>query len=295
MPAPAPPPVPGPCPPPTTAAATLRRPAMRSGCGASTRGRSSLICWSAGSAVTLTRGAGGTSTAAGAARAGIGKKLMTGRSPPPAPPAPPPPGTAPRRSAARPWTSTPAISAACAKSDARARGQERREWSSSRSTGGAGRGRGVGEGPATLIRTPQAKTGHSMLCPAPPVTICSGLFGRRESDDLHPGAVRDVHRVHHVAVLPVRRRLDEDELRRAVLVQLLQGRPELVLPVRLLVDRIAAVGQELEHDLGARRLFRFLLLLRRHLHVERFARQGLRDHEDDEQHQQHVDERRDVD
>src|SRR5436189_160181 len=172
MPAPAPPPVPGPCPPPTTAAATLRRPAMRSGCGASTRGRSSLICWSAGSAVTLTRGAGGTSTAAGAARAGIGKKLMTGRSPPPAPPPPPP--------------------------------------------------------------------------------LRSRLFGRSESDDLHPGGVREVHRVHHFPVLPVRRRLDEHELRRAVLVQLLQRRPELVLRVGLLVDRIAAVGQELEHDLSAR-------------------------------------------
>ena len=67
--------------------------------------------------------------------------------------------------------------AAWATSEARALGHARRERSSSRSAGGAGSGRGVGVGPATLIRTPQVKPGHGMLCPAPSPAVRAYLVG----------------------------------------------------------------------------------------------------------------------
>jgi len=73
--------------------------------------------------------------------------------------------------------SNPAITAPWAQSDARALGHGRRERSSSRKAGSAGRGRGVGEGSATLIGTPQAKTGHSMLCPVPSPSARAYLVG----------------------------------------------------------------------------------------------------------------------
>ena len=70
---------------------------------------------------------------------------------------------------------------------------------------------------------------------------------------------------------------------------------ELVHGVGLTVDGIRPVALELEHDMTRLLRFRLRLLLGRDLDVERLARERLRDHEDDQQHEQHVDQRRDVD
>src|SRR5229473_8279360 len=62
-----------------------------------------------------------------------------------------------------------------------------------------------------------------------------GLLRRREADDLDARAVRDVHGLHHVDILAVRRRLDEQQLGRTLVVDLVKRLVKLAELLRLAV------------------------------------------------------------
>src|SRR5207302_10500292 len=301
--APVPPPAPPPCPPAapgpapgTTAPAAV--PATGGTRGTSKGGRSSFSGGRALRSETTTAGAAGTSTAAGPA-AGSVKKLIWGR-PAPSDPPPPCPGAPGRRcNRSRPRTRTTTMMSPCTTRDTTAPVPSRLRPRGSRRPGRGSRCVG-GDGAVTRDRYPTEgrrgdKTRRGAACCAPtapsgpPSRLLLTLLRRREPDHLHPGAVRDVHRLHHLAVFAVRCRLDEHQLCRARVEDLVEGLVELADRVRLPVDRIRAVALELEHDLAGRLLLRLLLLLGGRLHVDRLARHRRRDHEDDQQHQQHVD------
>src|SRR5947209_16722886 len=84
--------------------------------------------------------------------------------------------------------------------------------------------------------------------------VCGCLLRRRESDHLDARPPGDVHRADDVAVLTVRCRLDKQELCRALIVKLVELGIECRERYRLSVDRVRAVGQQLQHDLIARLL-----------------------------------------
>src|ERR1041385_1091427 len=73
--------------------------------------------------------------------------------------------------------------------------------------------------------------------PPSPVDLFLGLFGGREADHLDARAVRDVHRLHHVEIFAVRCRLDEQQLGRPHVVDLMERLLELGDAVRLAIDR----------------------------------------------------------
>src|SRR5213595_4108823 len=64
-----------------------------------------------------------------------------------------------------------------------------------------------------------------------------GLLRRREADDLDARSVRDVHGLHHVEILAVRRCLDEQQLGRTLVVDLVKRLVKLAELLRLAVDR----------------------------------------------------------
>src|SRR6266576_404398 len=126
-------------------------------------------------------------------------------------------------------------------------------------------------------RYPITKTGARFRAPEFTTSGRSGLRGagllirRREADHLDARAARDVHGAHDVAILTIRRGLDEEQLRRALIVQLVELGVHLLEGDRLLIDRVRAVRIQLQDDLIAllRLLLRLVLLLGWHLHVER--------------------------
>src|SRR5256885_2639161 len=258
--------------------------------GRSTGGSSIAMRRSADRSASGTWGVRATSTRAGAP--GDSRKKFTAsgaaaRGPPPA--------------GARAWMTSAPITPACTRTAITAPGATPREGSGRRSPGSGGRASereftvpggypetNVGAQHAAPLRIPDP-------CPGSRAGLFLGLLRRRETDHLDARAVRDVHRLHHVQILAVRCRLDEDQLARPRVVNLMERLVELVNAVRLAIDRIRAVGLELEHDLTRLLLLLLGLLLGRDLNIECLARQGLRGHEDDQQDEQHIDQRRDVD
>src|SRR5437016_1878795 len=307
--APGPPPVPPPCPPAapgpapaTTAPATV--PATSGARGTSSGGRSSFSGGRARRSETATAGAAGTSTAAGPATGSV-KKLIWGRPAPSFPPPPWPGAPGSRCSSSRPRAMSRTMMSPCTTMETRAPVPSRLRPRGSRRPGRGGRCVG-GEGAVTRDRYPTEgrrgeQTHRGAACcaptvhPGPPSWLLLGRLRRCKADHLHAGAVRDVHRLHHLAVFAVRRRLDEHQLGWARVEDLVEGLVELTHRVGLAVNRIRSIGLELQHDLAGWFLLRLLLLLLGRLDVERLARHRLRDHEDDQQHQQHVDQRRDID
>src|SRR5437764_14126370 len=98
-----------------------------------------------------------------------------------------------------------------------------------------------------MIRHPLYNCWRAACCAptlpsCPPFWLLLVLLRRREPDHLHPRAVRDVHGLHHVEVLAVRRRLDEQQLRRTRIVDLVERLVELAHRVRLAVDGIRSVA-----------------------------------------------------
>src|SRR5256712_12750697 len=164
------------------------------------------------------RSASGTATAAGAAAGGRVKKFRGGRppaaAPPPRSPGAPPPAS---WSSSRPRSTRSAITPAWTSNESAAPPPSRRRATGSRRAGGGG---GVEVGGAAIrgYNTPQTRSGRSTLRPDTGHPRPSrgglplGLLGGREADHLDARAVGDVHGLHHVQVLPVRRRLDDQQL-----------------------------------------------------------------------------------
>ena len=75
---------------------------------------------------------------------------------------------------------------------------------------------------------------------------------RGESDHLDPGAPRDVHRLDHFLIDPVRRRLHEQQLGRPLVEDGVDLGVQLVLGKRLPVDVVGAVRGDLQDDLAWR-------------------------------------------
>src|SRR2546428_3968181 len=202
------------------------------------------------------RSASGTATAAGAAAGGSVKKF-TGVRPPAAAPPPRSPGPPPRArwSSSRPRSTRSAITPAWTGSESAAPPPSGRRATGSRRPG---RGVGVEVGGAAIrgYNTPQTRSGRSSLRPDTGHPRPSrgglplGLLGGREADHLDTRAVGDVHGLHHVQVLPVRRRPDEQQLG-APHVRHLAGRLlELGQRVRLPRDRGGASAPPLRPALG---------------------------------------------
>src|SRR3954447_6607389 len=118
---------------------------------------------------------------------------------------------------------------------------------------------------------------------------------RGEPDDLDSRATGHVHCLDHILIEPVRSGLDEQELGGTLIVDGMDLGVQLVFGERLAVDGGACSVWQLEHDLAGRSLGRLGRVGRWYLDIERHAAQGLGDHEDDQQHQEHVDHGRDVD
>src|SRR5215831_15096956 len=117
-----------------------------------------------------------------------------------------------------------------------------------------------------------------------------------DADDLHTGAAGNVHREDHVRVLHVRRALHEDHLLGTRLEDVLQATAKRRCRLLLAVDRELSTRQYLEHDLIRVRVIRLDLRVRiGELNVDRLPHIRKRGHEDDEQHEEHVDHWGDVD
>src|SRR5256885_1609557 len=135
------------------------------------------------------------------------------------------------------------------------------------------------------------------------LTYCPELFPaltgnilRRHADYLHASTTSDVHRVDHVGVFHLWVALDKDDLLRAIDVDLRETGPKPALVDLLGVDREHTTGKHLEHNLVALRVCRLHSRRRiRKLDVDRLSHRRQCRHEDDEQHEQHVDHGRDVD
>src|SRR6266705_2271195 len=294
-------PVPGPSPGPPAVPSPVPTAAGGRGVIATTGGGTSSFTGSViGAAIvgTVTAGAGGSSCTVGADGVGRANQVSAGRPPPPPPPRGPDPPPPPPSNNSAPRHSARIAIARCTASESAAAGPWRRRGSGSAYALNAGR---VVSG---MVNTyPITKTGARFRAPAftnSPESLVSSRRSRlyrREPDHLHPGAPRDVHGAHDVAVLAIRRGFDEQELRGTLVVQLVELGIELLERDRLRVDCVRAVGPEVQYDLIALLLLllRLILLFRWDLYVEVPARERQRDHEDDQQHEQHVDHRRDVD
>src|SRR5687768_1846841 len=114
-----------------------------------------------------------------------------------------------------------------------------------------------------------------------------------EPDHLDARAPRDIHGLNHFLIHPVDRRLHEQQLGGPLVEDGVDLGIELILGHRLPVDVVAAVRRDFQHDLGGGPA-RLTGNRRGDLHVDRHAGEGLRDHEDDQQHQHDVDHRNDV-
>src|SRR2546430_14628275 len=82
--------------------------------------------------------------------------------------------------------------------------------------------------------------------------VCGRLLRRRESDHLDTRPLGDVHRADDVAVLAVRCRLDEQQLRRALIAELVEPGIEGRDRDRLSVDRVRPGWAQLQPALIAR-------------------------------------------
>src|SRR5438067_8542942 len=116
-----------------------------------------------------------------------------------------------------------------------------------------------------------------------------------DADLLDAGALGGVDHVDDVAVAQRAGRDDEHRLVLALVEDVAQPRLELGQRHVLLVDGQTLVGGVIDHDLAdVGRDVGGLLALRRQVDVDALLRERQGGHEDDDQHEQHVDERRDV-
>src|SRR6187549_1707693 len=117
-----------------------------------------------------------------------------------------------------------------------------------------------------------------------------------DADDLHATTTRHVHGPDDLLELHRRITLHEEDLVRARIVDPLELPGQVLLRNHRLVDHELRTRQHLEHDLVGWLLL--VLVFWRlgigELQVDRDPRHRDRDHEDDQQHQEHVDHRNDV-
>src|SRR5437762_746554 len=115
-----------------------------------------------------------------------------------------------------------------------------------------------------------------------------------DPDLLHAGALGGIDHVDDVAVAQRAVAVDEHRLVLAVLEDGAQPLFEFRERDVLVIDGDLLVRTVHQHDLADRRLIHRRVGLGRQVDVETLLRQRQRGHEDDEEHEQHVDHRRDV-
>src|SRR2546430_7779481 len=87
--------------------------------------------------------------------------------------------------------------------------------------------------------------------PRAPSRLLLALLRRRKADHLHARAVRNIHRLHHLTVLPIGCRLDEQQLRGARVrseehTSELQSQSNLVCRLLLEKKKITALTTRLD-------------------------------------------------